>query len=82
MRKHIGTEEYYNKANIKTIVEVCKHQQMKGPLPIPTNDAELLRLNTHDVTMLTAFFMKWSSLMQKELELNDGLHEQQMDIAI
>jgi hypothetical protein len=72
-------EDYYNEANVKTVAEVHKHQ-MKGPPPIPNNDAELLRLNTRDVTVLTAFFTKWSSLVQQELELNDGLQEQQMDM--
>jgi hypothetical protein len=56
-----------------------KHQT-KGPPPIPTNDAELIRLNTRDVAILTAFFTHWSSLVIQEEELNAGLQQQQMDL--
>jgi hypothetical protein len=73
------TEAYYNEANVKTVAEVRKHRT-KGPPPIPTNDADLLRLNARDVAILTGFFTPWSSLVQQETELNNGLHEQQMDL--
>jgi hypothetical protein len=33
-----------------------------------------------DVTVLKAFFTEWSSLVQQETDLNDGLHELQMDL--
>jgi hypothetical protein len=39
-----AAEDYYNEANVKTVAEVRKHCT-KGPPPIPTNDAEQLRLN-------------------------------------
>jgi hypothetical protein len=41
---------------------------------------ELLRLNARNVAILTAFFTKWSYLVIQEVELNDGLMEQQMDL--
>jgi hypothetical protein len=40
-----ATEDHYNEANIKMVTEVRKHYT-KGPSPIPTNNAELLRLNS------------------------------------
>jgi hypothetical protein len=43
-------------------------------------DAELLQLNTRDVTVLHALFTDWSNLVQQEVELNDGLQAQQMDL--
>jgi hypothetical protein len=72
--------EFYEEATVKTVGDVRKHQT-KGPPPIPTNDAELIRLNTCDVAILTAFFTPWSSLVLiQEEELNDGLQQQQMDL--
>jgi hypothetical protein len=58
-----AAEDYYNEANVKTVAEVWKHRT-KEPPPIPTNNAELLRLNARDVTVLKAFFTRWSSLVQ------------------
>jgi hypothetical protein len=71
--------DHYAEANIKTVSDVKKHRT-KGPPPIPNNDAELLRLNTRDVTVLKAFFTEWSSLVQQETDLNDGLHDLQTDL--
>jgi hypothetical protein len=79
IHEEMVAEDHYHEANVKTVAEVRKHQT-KGPPPIPTNDAKLLRLNTHDVTILTAFFTKWSILVQQEIELNDGIQEQQTDM--
>ena len=72
-------EEYYNEATVKTVTDVRKHRT-KGPPPIPMNDAELLRLNTRDVIVLEALFTEWSALVRQEIELNRGLHDQQMDL--
>jgi hypothetical protein len=74
-----AAEDYYNEATVKTVMDVRKHRT-KGPPPIPSNDAELLRLNTRDIIVLEAFFTKWSHLVRQEIELNIGLHEQQMDL--
>jgi hypothetical protein len=74
-----ANEDHYAKASIKTIADVKKHRT-KGPPPIPNNDAELLWLNTRDVTVLKAFFTEWSSLVQQEMDLNNGLHELQTDL--
>jgi hypothetical protein len=41
----------------------------KNPPPIPTNDAELLQLDTEYVMVLKAFFVEWSSLVQQETDL-------------
>jgi hypothetical protein len=72
-------DEYYNEATVKTVMDVRKHRT-KGPPPIPMNDAELLRLNTRDVIVLEALFTEWSALVRQEVELNRGLHDQQMDL--
>jgi hypothetical protein len=72
-------EEYYNEATVKTVTDACKHRT-KGPPLIPMNDAELLRLNTRDVIVLKALFTEWSALVRQEIELNRGLHDQQMDL--
>jgi hypothetical protein len=72
-------EDYYNEATVKTVTDVRKHRT-KGPPPIPMNDAELLRLNTRDVIVLEALFTEWSALVRQEMELNRGLHDQQMDL--
>jgi hypothetical protein len=79
IHEEMVAEDHYHEANVKTVAEVRKHRT-KGPPPIPTTDADLLRLNTRDVTVLTAFFTKWSALVQQEIELNDGIQEQQMDM--
>ena len=71
--------EYYQEAMTKTVGEVHKHWT-KGPLAIPTNDAELLHLNNQDIVVMEALFMKWSSLVIQEKELNKGLRMQQMDL--
>jgi hypothetical protein len=39
-----------------------------------------LRLNTRDVIVLEAFFTRWSDLIRQEMELNQGLQDQQMDL--
>jgi hypothetical protein len=72
-------EEHYQEANIKTVTDMRKHST-RGPPPIPNNDAELLRLNTRDVTVLTGFFTKWSSLVKQETAPNDGIQAQHMDL--
>jgi hypothetical protein len=72
-------EEHYHEANTKTVMDVRKHRT-RGPPPIPTNDAELLRLITRDVTVLTGFFTRWSSLVKQEQALNEGIQAQQMDL--
>jgi hypothetical protein len=74
-----ANQEHYNESNVKTVGDVRKHRT-KGLPPIPASDAELLRLNARDVAILTAFFTKWSDLVIQEVELNDGLKEQQMDL--
>ncbi len=71
--------EYYEEATTKTVGDVRKHRT-KGPPEIPTNDAELLRLNNRDVVVMEALFTKWSSLVIQEKELNEGLRMQQMDL--
>jgi hypothetical protein len=71
--------DFYEEATVKTVGDVRKHRT-KGPPPIPTTDAELIRLITRDVAILTAFFTPWSSLVIQEEELNDGLQQQQMDL--
>jgi hypothetical protein len=80
IHEEMVAEDHYHKANVKTVAEACKHCTTKGPPPIPTNVAKLLWLNTCSVTILTAFFTKWSTLMQQEIKLNDGIQEQQMDM--
>ena len=65
-------EDHYNEATLRTVADVKKHRT-KGPPPLPTTDDGLLRLNNHDVVVLRAFFTKWSSLVQQETDLNDGL---------
>jgi hypothetical protein len=72
-------EEHYQEANTKTVMDVRKHRT-RGPPPIPTKDAELLRLNTRDVTVLIGFFTRWSSLVKQERALNDEIQAQQMDL--
>jgi hypothetical protein len=72
-------EDYYQEATVKTVADVSKHHT-KGPPPIPSNDADLIRLNACDVAILKALFTKWSSLVQQETALHDGLQEQQMDL--
>ena len=71
--------DYYSEATVKTVGDVRKHRS-KGPPPIPSNDAELIRLNNRDVVFLKAFFTPWSSLVIQEEELNVGLQRQQMDL--
>jgi hypothetical protein len=53
-----ATKDYYNEANVKTVAKVRKHRT-KGPPPIPTNNAELLRLNSQ------IFFMSLVNMMCK-----------------
>lgn len=65
-------EEYYTKANNKVVPKGWKHHTQGLP-PIPTNDAELLCLNTYDVMVLKAFFTEWNSLVQQELDLNNSI---------
>jgi hypothetical protein len=71
--------DHYTEVSIRTVSDVKKHRT-KGPPPIPNNVAELLRLNKRDVTVLKAFFTEWSSLVQQETDLNDGLHDLQTDL--
>jgi hypothetical protein len=55
-------EDYYHKATVKTVGDVRKHHT-KGPPPIPTKDAKLLRLNQRDIIVLEALFTQWSALV-------------------
>jgi hypothetical protein len=73
-------EAHYNEAGgNKTLAEIKRHRT-KGPPPIPSNDAEFIRLNSRDVAILAAFFTEHSSLVQQEQELHEEMLDQQTDL--